>query len=174
MSEKTLYQIPGSWYHPRTWLSAIILWERGGAVVECRPCGFDSRPSHHLVSLYWSSSCERFVAASWNPRLISVWDRDSNSALSKVLYHGYANPKLTNSDAIRAHPVFIAQWASSLTTMTSTQCLRDIMLTSQRHYVSLTMMSSSLSLIFTSRWRYVDVTAILLHNLACWRWGSFC
>jgi hypothetical protein len=58
-------------------------WSRG--------CGFNSRPSRHLVSLYWSSSCERFVAASWNPRLISVRDRDSNhpkSALSKVLYHG--------------------------------------------------------------------------------------
>jgi hypothetical protein len=56
--------------------------ERGGAVVECRPHDQEvvgSIPGQVTTYfLYWSSSCERFVAASWNPRLISVRDRDSN------------------------------------------------------------------------------------------------
>jgi hypothetical protein len=69
-----------------------VRWCNGtGSASWSRGCGFDSQPSHHLVSLYWLSSSERFVAASWNPRLISVRDQDSNhpkSALSKVLYHG--------------------------------------------------------------------------------------
>jgi hypothetical protein len=79
----------GAWGQMTWGFQTLVYLEHGGAVVECPPhmikrCGFDSRPSHHLVSLYWSSSCERFVAASWNPRLISVWDRDSNHPKAHV------------------------------------------------------------------------------------------